>query len=292
MTSLEIINSAKPEFQALIAINHPTMSKEAIQGMILNEISHYANIVSVKPDLNKCTKESVIAAIKQAIRKNLTLDPTAGLMYLTPRSVNVGNQQNKQWITVLEAKETVNGLISVALQSGAILDYSEPKIEYDGPNVLTAKVTKVSMQIQKPSGAWEVREFNEINFKKWMTASHRQGSRGKDDASTRNYANPLYFSQNGGIDQEFAKSKCIRHSLTRLGINMNNITANRIVVDAKPIIQVEVANQEVIEHAEVMENNDLNETAPTIVISAEPTSAIQPNTEFDANPTNIKNIEL
>jgi hypothetical protein len=283
MTSLEIINSAKPEFQALISINHPTMSQEAIQGMILNEITHFANIVSVKPDLNKCTKESIVAAIKQAIRKNLTLDPTAGLMYLTPRSVNVGSGQNKVWVTVLEAKETVNGLISVALQSGAILDYSEPKIEYDGADVLKAKVVKVSMQIQKPSGAWEVREFNEINFKKWMTASHRQGSRCKDDASTRNYANPLYFSQNGGIDQEFAKSKCIRHSLTRLGTNMNNITASRIVVDAKPIIQVEVANQEVVEHSEVVETNDYNETAPPIVVQ----NPIKPNTNF-----NIQNLDL
>ncbi len=240
--ALAKIETAKPELMALAQMNHPTLNSEAVQGLILNELSHFANIVMVKPKLNDCTQESIVAAVKQAIRKNLTLDPTAGLMYLTPRGVNLGTKDKPNWIQILEAKETVNGLLSVALQSRAILDFEHPEVVTEN-----GKVTKVSMKLQKTSGRWELREFTQVHFEKWMKASRRQNTP-YDYQGTKEWANPLYFSQSGGIDEQFAKTKCIRHSMVNLGTNMNMISAQRVEIQ-KPMTVVEnkYAEAEVIE---------------------------------------------
>ncbi len=244
MSALAKIETAKPELMALAQMNHPSLNNEAVKGLILNELSHFANIVMVKPKLNDCTTESIVAAVKQAVRKNLTLDPTAGLMYLTPRGVNIGTKEKPQWIQILEAKETVNGLLSVALQSRSILDFEHPEVTTEN-----GKVVKVSMKIQKASGRWETREFTQVNFEKWMKASRRQNTP-FGDQSGKEWANPLYFSQAGGIDEQFARTKCIRHSMTNLGTNMNMISAQRVEIQ-KPIkvVETEYAEVEVLENA-------------------------------------------
>lgn len=217
-----ITDIIKPELPTLTAILSLSNDKDSatINTIALQELSYLEQHVLDKPDLINCHPQSIILAVKNVLRKNLTLDPSAGLIYIKTRKKEI----NGQWILVLDAQETANGLLSYNRQFGRLLDFTNPKITKDA----SGKVTGVSMRILKPSypqPRWEDFEYDESDFKRWMIASHKERGRNKNDANlqTLNYANHLYRSWQGGIDPEFARAKCVRHSLKKLGTNPNEL---------------------------------------------------------------------
>lgn len=217
-----ITDIIKPELPTLTAILSLSNDKDrnTIETIALQELSYLEQHVLDKPEIISCHPQSIILAVKNVLRKNLTLDPSAGLIYIKTRKKEI----NGQWVLVLEAQETANGLLSYNRQFGRLLDYTNPKITKDA----NGKVNGVTMRILKPSfpqPRWEDFEYDESDFKRWMIASHKERGRNKNDASlqTLNYANSLYRSWQGGIDPEFARAKCIRHSLKKLGTNPNEL---------------------------------------------------------------------
>lgn len=217
-----ITDIIKPELPTLTAILSLSNDKDAatINTIALQELSYLEQHVLDKPDIINCHPQSIILAVKNALRKNLTLDPSAGLIYIKTRKKEI----NGQWVLVLDAQETANGLLSYNRQFGRLLDYTNPKISKDA----SGKVIGVSMRILKPSfpqPRWEDFEYDESDFRRWAIASHKERGRNKNDANlqTLNYANILYRSWQSGIDPEFARAKCIRHSLKKLGTNPNEL---------------------------------------------------------------------
>jgi len=106
-----------------------------------------------------------------------------------------------------------------------------------------------------PNGRWETVKFTEYDFERWGNASHKERSRGKQDANTKDYRNSLYSSWRGGIDPEMAKAKAIRHGLKKLGTNPNENKASAIQsapMQLLPQLTAEVEAKEVIE--ELAEN--------------------------------------
>lgn len=185
-------------------VNMPSgTTEEEAQRVALKEISNFEMILTTKPDIGGCTPMSILLAVKQTICDNLSLAPSAGLVYLIPSKV--GND----WVATY--LPTANGLLSMAYQSGAILDNKRPVVTFDG----TGKVDSVTVEFLVPSHPqprWESITFNEVHFKKWRDASTKKNN-GKTNAN--------YSSWNSGIDPEFAGTKAIKHGLNKRGSNGN-----------------------------------------------------------------------
>lgn len=252
---LIILRENVPTLEALIRMNSPAgVSNDAIKAKALEELSHFQMLSLQKPDILDCEPLSILLAVKQVIKKNLSLDPSQGLVYTMVGSVK--NKEGKH-IKVLETPETANGKISVARQCGRILDLKRPRISYND-NGQCSKIVVEFLVPSIPAPRWEVIEFTEHNFKKWQRASHVKNSRGykqdsgkpAPDANKMNYANALYTSWNGGIDPEFAATKAIRHSLNKLGTNVNEMPTKGPVSKMEPVISPSAANSEAVEDKE------------------------------------------
>lgn len=232
-TGLTILDSNKPTLAQLALVNMaPGSSLEDAQRVVLKEISNFEMLTQTKPDLLACKPISILLAIKQTISDNLTLAPSAALVYLVPSRVKTGVANGAdvyEW--VLNYDPTANGRLSIARQSGRILDNKRPVVKYDGED----KVASVTVEFLVPSfpqPRWEVITFDKSHFTKWKNASA---------AKNKGTANANYTSFNGSIDPEFAGTKAIRHGLGKLGTNMNEVRRGPIP-GAQPIKYEPVTN--------------------------------------------------
>lgn len=236
MQTLELIKKEMPTLEALLRINVPP-SADA-HAIVQQELEFLRMQMDLKPDLALCEAMSVVLAVKSAIKKNLSLDPQAGLVYIKTRNVNTAKRgEQDKWIKVMEVMPTANGLISINRQCGRILDIERPEVQKDA----TGKVVGVSVKYLVPSiptPRWQAVGFDQSDFLKWRRASHKENSRGKQDANaeTLNYSNPNYTNFKGGIDPEFARAKCIRHALGKLGTNPNEQHIQRIQVEPIEVV--------------------------------------------------------
>lgn len=262
-TTLELVKQELPTIEAILRLN--SRPNTDVSTIAQQELLYLEQIAQTNKAVYECEPFSVVMAVKSVMKQNLTLDPAAGLVYVKSRNVNVAPQgQQAQWKKVLEIMPSANGLISIARQCGRILDYKNPQIikDSDGKNI------GGSMEILKPSPGqprWETYSFDESDIQRWRMASHKENSRNKADANatTLNYANPLYTSWKGGIDTEFLRSKLIRHSLKKLGTNPNEQAAVRIYdVPKERVVDPEIdmhANEEItyIEHESLPNADEL-----------------------------------
>ncbi len=262
-TQLTLLNENKPTLIQKALINMVRgASLEDAQRLVEKEIFNIELILSQKPELKVCTKESILSVLTQSINDNVTLAPQAGLVYVYPYHCKVGfdtatNTDIKAW--VLQYDPTANGRLSIARQAGRILDNKRPVCAFDA----TGKVMAVTVEFLVPSyptPRWEAITFGEGHFKKWHTASLAKKNSGKQ-----------YTAFNGGIDPEFAGTKAIRHGLNKLGINMNERPARMgaVTFTALPVEQVIKEASE--EHAQ-------HEVVSTVINqSASPEGAVDPN---------------
>lgn len=241
------LEQAKPEFQALVNLNCQDSSKAV--AIVQQELEFLKEIALTNPSLLNCTPESAVLAVKRAMKNNLTLDPQAGLIYVKTRNVNTGTQTAPVWTTIMETQETANGIISKLRMFGRILDVKRPSVEYDA-NGKVFSVTIEWMVPSTPQPRWESATFTDYEFSKWRAASHREKSRGKNDAASKDYSNPLYSSWKGGIDAEFARAKAIRHALKKLGANANEGFAKAIQVEPIQVIDTTTAKIEAMTHTD------------------------------------------
>lgn len=274
MQPLDLVKSELPTLQKILALHAPIGADMAT--IAAQELMYLEAIAQTKPDILQCTPQSVLLAVKSVMQKNLTLDPQAGLVYVKTRKVNTSPYgQPEKWVKVVEMMPTVNGLISINRQLGRILDYTNPRVVIDA----TGKVVGVSMQLLIPSynkPRWELYEFDESYFMRWRIASHKENSRNKSDANatTLNYANPNYTSHQGGIDPEFARAKCIRHSVKKLGTNPQEQAPRKL----QPIKQEIVVDPEVDDYAEYIEQP--GDVTPHVVVNSTTKDNPQPDSDI------------
>lgn len=270
-----------PTFKQLALING--IAPEKAEAIVIQEVEFIRESALANPDIMKCAPQTVLFVVKRAIKNNLTLDPQAGLMYLKTRNVNLStDQSNQQWVKVLEAQETCNGILSKCRMTGRIIDHKLPQVEFNE----AGKCVGVTFEFQLPNGRWETVKFTEYDFERWGNASHKERSRGKQDANTKDYRNSLYSSWRGGIDPEMAKAKAIRHGLKKLGTNPNENKASAIQsapMQLLPQLTAEVEAKEVIE--ELAENAT---SAQVLVTTHEIINVDTPPATEQSNTTNFE----
>lgn len=251
-TALQILKENEPTLMALMALN--ATPGVDVKAMVMQEISYFEEHAMMKPGLLECTPDSVLLCVRRALKNNLTLDPDAGLVYLIPSSVK--NAQG-QWDKILTSPRTVNGELSVAYQTGTLVDHERPTVEYDE----AGRVTRVVVILGRPAVGggvrWETVFYDKNYFKKWMEASHKKNARGKQDAdaATLNYANPLYRSHNGSIDPEFAIAKALKHSIGKLGTNPNAKFSGKITLSKEKMVAN--ADESEFTEVEILEGGEL-----------------------------------
>lgn len=215
-TGLQLVEQIKPTLIQLVRANMPSSATEdEAQRVLLREMSNLQTCVELNPALKTCSPNSYVNAIRQCICDNLSLSPSSGLVYLIPGRVKVGQEGNTdiyEW--VMEYKPSANGKLSIARQTGRILDFTPPEPKFDS----TGKVESISVSFLVPSFGeprWQAMTYTAAHFEKWQAASAKKN---------KGAANANYTSWNKGIDPEFAGSKAISHGLKRLGINPNELS--------------------------------------------------------------------
>ena len=177
-------------------------------------------------------------------------------------------------ILALEAKESVDGLISFYRQIG-VLEYIEsPVITKNENGYISGVVITLVMNTFASDGSINGRyskdfDFDERDFKRWEAFSHRQNSFGKSDANlkTMDCANKMYsnyypddpskvhsYNDKGGPDPSFIVTKCIRHALNKSRID-KNIYGKRKLRDTstlKPIEHFEEEPNDLFEDVDVV----------------------------------------
>lgn len=231
---------------------------EEAKQLVAVELAYLQAQAVYKPEINDCLPITIGTSLRYVIKNNLSLDPQAGLIYLTTRNLPGGQK-------ALEIEPTANGRISIARMTGGILDFKRPEVRKDA----AGKVIAVTFEVMVPGAGtprWEKFEFDESDFMRWKKASHKQNGRNKPDAdlAKMNYANINYSNFNGGIDPEFARAKAIKHGLKKLGTNINE--GVRGVSPISPVVDAAVANEEAAEDAgyahEVAEEQAATPAAP------------------------------
>lgn len=241
---LELIKNELPTLEALFRLHAPNADAATA---VMQELEYLQMRCSTTPAITECTPQSIVLAVKSVIRKNLTLDPSAGLVYMKTRNVKVVADGKEKWIKVLEIEDTANGLISHNRQLGRILHHERPHVTKENGKVVAVKFRYL---VPSPLGPlWEEPEFDESDFFKWRKASHKENRRAYDNARDKggkpvpndealNYANPNYTNFNGGIDPEFARAKAIKHGLKKLGTNSNERPAAVVPYKHEPVVDI------------------------------------------------------
>ncbi len=211
-----------PTIEGILGLN--VKDKSNIPAIALQELEFLDMHRLTKPFINECLPQTVLQAVKYSLKNNLSLDPNAGLIYLIPGSVKVGNEYKK----ILEIKPTAEGKISMAKQDGTIIHCYRGKVVKDEKGKVVSVSVEVLFNTKPPIS--EIIEIDQSDFDRLRKFSHVKNSRGKADAATVDYSNPLYRSFNGGIDPEFARSKVVSAALSKRGINLSAKASDKIHV--------------------------------------------------------------
>lgn len=232
--------------------------------IVTRELSNLESVLNMKPELAVCTTLSKIQALKDCIGHNLSLSPSSNLTFLYPSQITVGmdgaNAPVKEWVVVYEP--TSNGALSIARQAGRIFDYDANVTYNDSGNVYSVSVTYLLPTVG--GTRWSKPYIYMLpHFNKWRNAASKKYG-GKVPANYTSWNQDEKF-QNGTIDPDFAITKAIKHSLKRLGTNMNEAKGivPTVVLNQLPII---VPISDSINHPiekQVMEKQDMSERYPT-----------------------------
>lgn len=257
---LQDLNNNIQTLAKIALINLPdNTSIEKAERIVMKEIVNFEMVCVLKPELANLDKQSILIAVKQCIADNLTLSPNAGLVYLYPGKVCVGQNPNqngaKIYKDILIYQPTSEGELSIARQSGSMLDHKRPTHTFDGVGQVDT-VTFEFMVPAYPQPRWEKITFDKTHFAKWKQ---------KSAAKFGGTPNANYTSWNGGIDPEFAASKAIKHGLKKRGRNSNESqNANHVptVVPAENIEHTDVTNttKNLTERIEEIKHNHIQDT--------------------------------
>ena len=278
----------------LMSINAPGVDT---MPLVMQELEYLEYKAVFLPEIKDCIPDTIVAAVKSVIKQNLSLDPDAGLVYITTRNVQVGGQ----WGKALEIHPSPDGKISIARQCGRVLDLEKPYCTF----MADGRVDTANIKIQvpgydekmQPCTRWELVPLGYKDFDRLRWFSHRDKSRNKQDAdaATLNYANSLYTSWHGWIDPEFACAKVINAAMKRKGTNASekrvNITPGERFVSPEVLQALADEGLEYTGFEEIKEEaaNTAQHNTPAPIFTqpaAEQPAPAQTNTESQPAQTN------
>lgn len=231
MANLVKIGEQTSTLVKVAQVVYPSWDEEKANRYVLSELSFLRERIENDLGLSECTDDSLVQCLRKAIRDNVSLNKSSNLVYIQKSSVKMADGN---YATVAYYSLTSEGRISVARQSGQLLDITRPKlVKNEDGRIIGGEVEILKPSYPKPR--WETVDFDETDIQRWKDASTK-----KNNGKT----NPLYVSgAGGGIDSEFMRAKTIKHALSKgLGINRNEVELKEKV---NPII--DITHEEVVE---------------------------------------------
>jgi len=223
-------NDQKEVFIATLVGLHG-LSKEKAESVWLRESGYFTNMVENGKDFDKATELSLKNAFSEIASNFVSLQPgPKSEAFLKLRNANIGSQQNPNWVKVCGLSISVYGELNMRLRAGRIIHAHNPIVLYEGDtfqprtNENGKLIVEYSPKIPRTQGAAifgcyiHLELPNGVNSFKWLLQEDIDRLRGYSERENRatGQANPLYTSNNGGIDTGFLAAKTLKHSMSTL----------------------------------------------------------------------------
>jgi hypothetical protein len=203
------------------------------------EAMYYKKAVSADQKLKECSRLSLYSVFLEIAISGLSIQPgSKSEAYLEARGVKTGGtKENPTYTQTAYLRITAYGELNLRIMAGQIVRMMNPVVIYEGDHFQpttndrgelivkyepriprqSKKIIGCWVRIQLPDGSSDFKWLLEDDYdrlKKYATTQTRNGS----------YTNPLYSSENGGIDPGFLEAKTIKHAMrsyTKLRIGEN-----------------------------------------------------------------------
>lgn len=222
------------------------------------EAMYYKKIVSSDQKLQQCTKLTLYSVFMELALNGLSIQPgQKSEAYLEARGVKTGGtKQNPEYTQTAFLRITAYGELNLRIMAGQIMRMFNPIVVYEGDSFQpttndsgelvvrytpaiprkSKKIIGCYVRILLPDGNSDFKwllEDDVERLKKYATTSNQYGT----------YTNPLYSSENNGIDPGFLEAKTIKHAMrayTKLRIGENVVMDDETPIDdpAKPFGEV------------------------------------------------------
>lgn len=192
------------------------------------EVFNYRKLLAENPTLRECENLSLYGCFLDVAVNKLSLEggkhPDC---YLTPRSVNVGTRDNKQYVKRAVLNISPYGELKMRMNSGQIKYADNPIVVYEGdkfkvglgesgklvvkeyeaavPRKKDAKIIACFIRIERYDGSYEMPYLDSEAIERLKGYSSRQNN---------GSPNALYTSNGGQIDTGFLKAKTIKHAFS------------------------------------------------------------------------------
>lgn len=192
------------------------------------EVFNYRKLLADNPGLRECENLSLYGCLLDVAVNKLSLEggkhPDC---YLTPRSVNIGTRDAKQYVKRAVLNISPYGELKMRINSGQIKYADNPIVVYEGdtfkvgiddkgklvvkgyeaqvPRPKEAKIIACFIRIERHDGSYEMPYLDQEAIERL------KGYSAKQNGGT---PNALYTSNNGQIDTGFLKAKTIKHAFS------------------------------------------------------------------------------
>ncbi|RHR72419.1 serine/threonine protein kinase [Bacteroides sp. AF16-49] len=219
---LNIVEADKVE-QKFIYMYNAIWGCEMGEQIYNREKFYFNKILTEKPELQECTKLSILGCFFDVAVNGLTLDQTSRPQcYLIPNNIKVKTPQGEVWEKRLGLKISAYGEVYMRQRAGQIRYADNPVIVYEGdafrPIIkngakfveyegafprLSDKPVAAFIRIVRNDGSVDFSWMMETDWKRLSTYSAKQN---------KGAANALYTSNSGCIDTGFLENKMIKHA--------------------------------------------------------------------------------
>lgn len=216
------------------------------------EAMYYKKAVSGDNKLKECSRLSLYSVFLELAINGLSIQPgSKSEAFLESRGTKSGGtRENPVYVQTAFLRITAYGELNLRIMAGQIVRMMNPVVLYEGDlfqpttndnGVLIVKYTPaIPRKSNKIFGAWVriVLPDGSSDFK-WLLEDDYERLKKYATTKTQNgsYTNPLYSSENGGIDPGFLEAKCIKHAMrayTKLRIGDNVAFEDEVDQDEKP----------------------------------------------------------
>ena len=203
------------------------------------EAMYYKKALSGDAKLKDCTRLSLYSVFMELAITGLSIQPgSKSEAYLEARGTKTGGtKESPVFSNIAYLRITAYGELNLRIMAGQIVRMYNPVVIYEGDTfqpmtnssgeLIVQYQPRIPRQSKKIIGCWvRIQLPDGSNDFKWLLEDDYDRLKKYATTKTQNgsYTNPLYSSENGGIDPGFLEAKTIKHAMrayTKLRIGEN-----------------------------------------------------------------------
>lgn len=186
------------------------------------ETFHYLKLINENHSVRECEPLSLYGCFVDMAVNGLSFDPSKKLCYIMPGNVNVGTRDTPQWVKRASLAVSPYGELAIRQRDNQIKYADNPVIVYEGdvfkPYVGEDGQKRVQYEMNVNHSTVIIGAFIRLirhdgtSDVHWLLKEDVSRLSGYSERKNKGKTNPLYTSQNGGIDPGFLGAKMIKHA--------------------------------------------------------------------------------